>query len=74
MVRCPCVVVVVVAVTAAPATGRISTSTPTIPAGMETTSAPIVAPDVEQDRALPGKRVLAGRGAHDACVVPGTVW
>jgi hypothetical protein len=33
-----------------------------------------VTPDVEQDRALPGVRVLDLRGAHDACVVPGWVW
>ena len=34
-----------------------------------------VSSDVEQDRALPGERVLGlcGRG-HDAFVFPGTVW
>jgi len=34
-----------------------------------------VAPDVEQDRALPGEGVLHRcRGTHDAAVVPGSVW
>ena len=54
--------------------GRISTSTPSISGGHGDDQRTDVSPDVEQDGALPGVRVLGRRGAHDAFVVPGSVW